>query len=177
METRIERADTPLSITDFRLVDLRVKSISADRFTNDDEDSDEGGATHVKISANASVPVKKKNTKPSDMAVVEFVVTLDGFNGDGREEKDRAFTASITAEFFFKSQTEGFVNEKDVPPLVHSFAMQAMPVMMSKARGIAFDMGFPGVDPDMGLPPATLPSIEASETRKRPSGGRRKPKA
>ncbi|MFM0667568.1 hypothetical protein [Paraburkholderia sediminicola] len=170
METRSRKTGKALKPTDFRLIDFRIKKLTAERFSDGEgEDTDgDGGATRTRTSAESSLPDKEA---PSTIAGIDLTVTLEGFQGEGRGDEDRSFSITMNADFLFMSKNEGWVRIEDAPEFVHSSVMQAFPLVVAKLRQIAHEMGFTGVDPDIGLSPSTRPVPADPKTS---SGTRRK---
>ena len=114
----------------------------------------DGGVTRTWTSAELMLPSKGS---PGDTGGLDLTVKLEGYLGEGREEKDRSFAVTMLAEFLFVSEAVGWVREGDYPAFVQFFAMQAFPLSASKLRQIAHEMGFMGADPDLGMVAITRP--------------------
>lgn len=168
METRSRKAARALSPTDFRLIDFRVKKLTAERFIDAVTHEGDGGATRTWTSAESIMPTK---SSPGETAEIDLTVKLEGFQGDGREDEDRSFSVTMIGEFVFVSAKSGWVRDEDCAEVVHFFALQAFPITVARLRQIAHEMGFTGVDPDIGLPPTSHPTVEdakvVSSPRKR----------
>ncbi|NLA16876.1 hypothetical protein GPU89_04025 [Burkholderia cepacia] len=126
--------------------------------------------TRSKVEPNISVPDRDA---PSNIAGAEITLHLDGFRDETGEEGVSHFTISVCAEFLFKAEREGWVDPSDYQLIVRTFILQAFPLLALKARGIAHEMGYSGVDPHLGLripslgKPAAAPQGPAKKRSKR----------
>ncbi|WP_155741111.1 hypothetical protein [Burkholderia pseudomultivorans] len=137
----------PLKSEDFQLLDYRVVKINAERFVDPLKDDVGDGTTRSKLEAQVQMP----ESGPPYLASAEFTLRLEGFSPDDEGNEIPHFTANICAEFIYKTEREGVVDDNDLPSVVQSFALQACPLLVLKVRNIAHEMGFDGVDPDLGL--------------------------
>lgn len=146
METRKHNAPATLSAGDFKLVDIQITSISAERYENPSEDG--SGTTVARMDGVCPLPSKKDQGK---YVHLELKMELVGFQGQGRSDSDRSFSIETRAEYLFESKKRGYFDDLDAGREIRIFIVQAFPLQMERMRRIAQDMGFTGVSPNLGI--------------------------
>lgn len=146
METRKRNAPATLSAGDFKFVDTRIISISAERYESPSEDG--SGTTIARMDGVCPLPSKEDQ---GDYVHLELTMELVGFQGQGRSDSDRSFSIETRAEYLFKSEKRGYFDDLDAGREIRTFIVQAFPLQMERMRRIAQDMGFTGVSPNLGI--------------------------
>ncbi|WP_141118710.1 hypothetical protein [Pandoraea sp. PE-S2R-1] len=154
MVERGTKSNAALNLTDFRLVDYRIKSIKAESFAEPADDGSRGGTSHSRLESIGNV-IPEKND-PGEYAAVQFTYSLDGF-GKGSGDKKPHFSISVCAEFLFEAESSGWIEDEQLAGFMQYAALQAYPVFVPKVRSIAHEMGYVGVDPALGLRVSNLP--------------------
>ncbi|WP_175010357.1 hypothetical protein [Burkholderia lata] len=172
MEARNAKNHDPLKVDDFRLLDYRIVSIKAERFIDPISNEVDDGTSRSKLEATAIAPMDDK----SDVAAAEFTYHLNGFSRDKNEKEVPHFSVSVCAEFLYKAGREGTVEDSDFDDIIQSFALQAYPLLVVKVRGIAHEMGFDGVDPDLGLRISSRPETQKKAIAKSAAAKKRAPR-
>ncbi|WP_157375425.1 hypothetical protein [Burkholderia ubonensis] len=163
MEARNSKSGSSLKADDFRLWDYRIVSIKAERLVDPNDEKDEEGVTRSKVEPHVHTPDRDA---PSDIAGAEITFHLDGFRDETGEDGATHFTICVCAEFLFKAAHEGWVESSDFQDVVRSFIIQAYPLLALKARSIAHEMGYSGVDPHLGLRIPKRPASKSPATSK-----------
>lgn len=163
MVERGTKSTEALNLTDFRLVDYRIKNIRAESFAEPADDSSSGGTSRSKLESIGTIIPEEK--APGEYAAVEFTYSLDGF-GEGNGDKEPHFSISVCAEFLFEAESSGWIKEEQLAGFMQYAALQAYPVFVPKVRSIAHEMGYVGVDPALGLRVSNVPQRVKRTTEK-----------
>lgn len=164
-----QRKQTPqgpakLTLADFRLVDFRTVAMKCERLIAPDEASK--GTYRSTVNAKIGVPKKQGDKNRGDLYIV-LSLNLQGnkvtIAKDEKKIGDKSFSIEVKAEAWCRA-TKKEVSEDTVPTSVlNGLIAQVYPLLMTRARAYAADMGYRGVRPGLGYDMDKAKELDATD--------------